>query len=82
SVRDGNSEIYAMNVDGSGVTNLTNSPEEDAGPVFSRDGSRIVFQSKRDGNWEIYIMDPDGAHVVNLTRNPQDDVAPQFQPLS
>jgi TolB protein len=33
--RDGNGEIYVMNADGSGPTNLTNNPAEDYDPVWS-----------------------------------------------
>ena len=35
SRRDGNFEIYVMNADGSGVTNLTNEPEHDWAPDWS-----------------------------------------------
>ena len=35
SERDGNSEIYIMNVDGSEQVNLTNNPAEDFAPCFS-----------------------------------------------
>ena len=38
SNRDGNNEIYVMNGDGSGLTNLTNNPADDIGPVWSPDG--------------------------------------------
>src|SRR3989304_2986660 len=34
SDRDGNYEIYAMNADGSGQTNLTNNPASDGGPAW------------------------------------------------
>ena len=34
SDRDGNMEIYIMNLDGSEQTNLTNNPAEDSGPYF------------------------------------------------
>ena len=39
SSRDGNLEIYSMNPDGSGQTNLTNDPAEDTDPVWSPDGT-------------------------------------------
>ena len=52
--RDGNSEIYAMNADGTGVDRLTNHPEIDFRPRFSPDGSRILWETKRDGNVELY----------------------------
>ena len=38
SNRDGNHEIYLINVDGSGLTNLTNNPAEDFWPSWSAAG--------------------------------------------
>lgn len=35
SNRDGNYEVYIMNSDGSGQTNLTNNPADDGLPCFS-----------------------------------------------
>ena len=35
STRDGNSEIYLMNADGSRQTNLTNNPSDDRAPVWA-----------------------------------------------
>jgi len=35
SQRDGNPEIYVMNADGSGQTNLTQNPTDDARPAWS-----------------------------------------------
>lgn len=80
SLRDGNEEIYIMNADGSGQTNLTNNPADDGGSSFSPDGSKIVFASKRDGNWEIYIMNADGSGQENLTNNTAEDESPSFSP--
>ena len=68
SNRDGNGEIYIMNVDGSEQVNLTNNPADDWGePSFSPDGSKIAFVSKRDGLDEIYIMNVDGSGQTRLT---------------
>jgi len=36
SYRDGNNEIYIMNIDGTGQINLTNNPEDYYSPCFSR----------------------------------------------
>lgn len=65
--RDGNQEIYLMNGDGTGQTNLTNNAASDVHPHVSPDGSRIVFTSDRDGNDELFIMDADGSNVTQLT---------------
>jgi Tol biopolymer transport system component len=72
SERDGNREIYVMNPDGSGQTNITNTPDTDEWyPRWSPDGSQIAFATYRDGNCEIYVMNAaDGSSRRNLTRNP------------
>src|SRR5215203_4631946 len=55
-------EIWAVNRDGSGDTNLTNDPRDDMGPAWSPDGSEITFTSTRDATEEdpfradIYVM--------------------------
>lgn len=66
--RDGDHEIYVMNADGSNQVNLTNNPALDAAPVWSPDGSKIVFASDRDGgNRNIWVMNADGTGLVKLT---------------
>ena len=78
--RDGNSEIYVMNADGSGVTRLTNNSTGDYDPAWSPDGRRIAFGASRDGNLEIYVMNADGSGVTNLTNNPAYDSRPAWSP--
>jgi Tol biopolymer transport system component len=73
-------EIYVMNVDGSGLTRLTNYEFDDAMPRWSPDGRHIAFVSWRDGNWEIYVMSADGSDVVRLTENPASDLGPRWSP--
>ena len=54
--RDGNYEIYVMNVDGSNLINLTNNAATDYYPSWSPEGTKIAFGTNRDGNYEIYVM--------------------------
>ena len=69
STRDGNSEIYIMNPDGSKQVNLTRHPSRDLAPVWSPTGEHIAFNSDRDGTRDIYIMDADGKNVRKVFRN-------------
>lgn len=47
SLRNGDPEIYTMNLDGSDQTRLTFEKGYDGGPFFSPDGSKIVFRASR-----------------------------------
>jgi TolB protein len=80
SRRDGNSEIYVMNADGSVQENLTRQPANDSHPSWSSDGRKIAFVSRRDGNSEIYVMNADGSGLRNVTRSPSNDLYPAWSP--
>ncbi len=80
SDRDGNLEIYVMNVDGSEQTNLTNNSASDWFPSWSPDGKKIVFNSDRDGNYEFYVMNADGSEKKRLTNNRANDWSSSCSP--
>jgi Tol biopolymer transport system component len=65
-------EIYTVNIDGSGLTNLTSNPAIDQEPAWSPDGMRIAFASNRAGDHysnSIYTMQADGNGVKRLAQN-------------
>lgn len=69
--QNGNSDIYLVNIDGTGLVNVTaDSLAAEWGPTWSPNGGFIAFVTDRDGNYEIYRMDADGANPVNLTNLP------------
>lgn len=78
--RDGNWEIYSMNVDGTEQINLTKNPADDLLGGWSPDGANIVFVSERTGELDIFIMNPDGSGLKNLTNNPAIDTSPAWSP--
>ena len=79
SERDGNSEIYVMNVDGTGLLRLTNDAGRDADPAWSPDGKRIAFASDRAGSSDIYVMNADGSNLVRRTQTGSSE-APAWSP--
>jgi len=69
----GDFEIYAMQPDGSGRSNLTNNPGADFQPSWSADGQKIAFTSMRTGAFHLYTMNADGSAQTPLTSGAQDD---------
>jgi len=77
SSRDGDPEIYSLDLKTRNVKRLTNHPAYDTSPHLR--GRRILFQSNRDGEQRLYSMNLDGSEVTPLT---PDQVAenPQWVP--
>jgi len=68
--------IFKVNIDGSGLTQLTDGPWDDFDPCFLPDG-RIAFISERRGGYlrcgrhcptyTIHSMNPDGGDIIKLS---------------
>ena len=91
SKRDGNSEIYTMDSDGSDQTRLTFNATRDNAPSWSPNGQQIAFHSSRhddnnphtaEENTEIYVMDADGGNQRRLTHYTGLDTGPDWHPDS
>ncbi|SCL35186.1 WD40-like Beta Propeller Repeat [Micromonospora rhizosphaerae] len=71
-------EIYALNADGTGMPErLTYNNEEERGPAWSPDGTRIVFSCRAGGgtaDFEICVIHADGSGLVQLTDNSVPDL--------
>lgn len=79
SQRDGNPEIYSMNMDGSNPVNLSQDAGDDSYPAWTPDG-KIVFDSNRTGHYQLHVMNADGTNKANLTNSQTDDVTPNVSP--
>jgi len=67
SDRDGFTEIYTMNPDGSQQTRVTQDELVNVSPSFAPDGQTIAFvQSSEEAN-DIFVVGADGSEETNLT---------------
>src|SRR4051812_13230964 len=60
TVAPGESDIYAINPDGTGLARLTSAPGADSDPAWSPGGTKVAFTSDRAGNEDVYVMNADG----------------------
>lgn len=75
--RQGKSEIWVIDADGSNPTSLTQSVEEScSSPQWSPDGARIIFATSKSG---LAIINSDGSNLRRLTYLSDDD-APVWSP--
>jgi Tol biopolymer transport system component len=70
----GNFDVYSMNPDGSGVTQVTTDPATDRNPRWSPDGERIAFSSDRSGDFDIWVVNADGTNPVHVSGFASDGV--------
>ncbi len=81
SNRTGSNQVYVMDADGSGTTQLTFTIRgSNLNPSWSPDGRWIAFYSNRSGNNEIYVMHADGSRVIRVTNNSASDILPSWCP--
>jgi Tol biopolymer transport system component len=74
-------DIWVVNADGTGLTNLTNTPDVmEVDPTWSPDGTRISFTRLGEGGGDIWVMNADGGGQINLTNSPQSDFLADWSP--
>ena len=78
--REGGSQLFLMNPDGSGVRRVTSSPAIDTEPRFSPDGRWIYFTSDRGGTPQIYRMSAKGGEPQRVTFEGSYNVSPRISP--
>ena len=81
--RNGNSDIYVVDVASKAVTRLTTDAALEYEPTFAPDGQQIAFVREVGGDPEIFRMDAQpGASAVNISNNPGLDGNPEWGPAS
>src|SRR6266702_8840384 len=78
--KDGSSQIYLMNSDGTNLRRVTFSGFIDTEPFFTPDGRSIYFTSARGGSPQIYRMPAKGGEAVRVTFEGDYNVSPRLSP--
>ena len=66
SHRDGNWEIYVMDLDSGTVKRLTNNGANNGLPIWLPDGQTIAFASDQSGEWAVWATNSDGSNQQML----------------
>ena len=61
SNRDGNWEIYVLEIGAAEPQRLTRNTANDGLPVWSPDGQTLAFVSDQGGEWAVWAMNPNGS---------------------
>jgi Tol biopolymer transport system component len=84
---DGLFQIYLMDSDGSNVTQLTFDPVSKSTPMWSPDGTQLLYVADGgDGPYgtryhlDIWVINADGSDPVNLTQSRRNDEDPEWTP--
>jgi TolB protein len=84
SNRDGDLDIYVLDVASGQIRQITDSPAPDYQPTWAPDSRQLAFTSWRDGNQEIYAIGLSDsslfgpAPALNLTDHPAPDHSPAW----
>jgi TolB protein len=78
--KDGSSQIYLMNADGSGLRRISFSGVIDTEPFFTPNGQSIYFTSDRGGSPQIYRMPSGGGEAMRVTFEGDYNVSPRVSP--
>jgi len=80
SNRDGNPEIYLLDLEGGNPVRLTQNNANDWLPDWSPDGTSIVFTSHRTGSYDLWTMRANGSGQTSLVATGSWDDYPRWAP--
>ena len=74
-------KIWLVERAGGVAKRLTNTPNDETGPVFSPDGRRIAFSRNNGNDWDVFIAQADGSgEPFRVTMMPEDDFVTGWSP--
>ncbi len=76
-----NDKIFVYDFQRKIMTRLTNTPGNDGQPIWSPDGSQIVYRNDRDGSSDLYLIHSDGGTPARrLVASPEDEFPSAWTP--
>ena len=79
----GQTDLYTINVDGSGMVNLTAGLTQLSGkldPAWSPNGNRIAFVGVQGGSYKVWTIGANGTDARQVTTDAGFDMQPTFSP--
>jgi len=78
--REGGTQLFVINRDGSGLRRLTQTGAIDTEACYSPDGSKIYFVSDRGGGPQVYRMPASGGAAERVTFSGSYNISPAVSP--
>jgi Tol biopolymer transport system component len=75
-----NPQIYSIQPDGTGLTQLTSDPSSYAAPAWSPNGRKLLYVDFGAGPGQIFAMNADGSGVRQLTIDAHESSYPAWSP--
>lgn len=72
--------LFTMPVSGGNTQALTDYYQDVREPVYSPDGSQLIYYGYRNGNWDLWSVSSSGGEPEALTEDLFDDREPQYAP--
>ncbi len=73
-------QLCMVNRDGSGFTQLTDMEASNYYPIFTPDGSSLLFSSNRNGAFDLYLLIFGEKQLTQITNNVGNVVSPDYSP--
>jgi TolB protein len=80
SNREGNANLYRLDLPGGEPVQLTTDPADEFAPSESPDGRWVAFHSLRYGTRDIMVMPAEGGEPQRVTADSTDEMLPSWSP--
>ncbi len=80
ALQNGQEDLWVVNRDGTGLRQLTNDAARDRRPLWSADGTRLLFYSDRSGRYQVWTIAADGSALMQVTDHPELMIQPVWSP--